>query len=150
MYAEVLCEKANKRHLDGYNCAQAVLLTLYEYINPEEKNVVIPKIATGFGGGLGRCGCVCGALTGAVMAVGLKFGANEIDQEKKADSYAKTQRLFKQFEKRHGSVMCRDLIGCDLSTPEGFAKAKGEGLFEKVCSKFIKSVIQDFLELEKS
>ena len=100
MSAEALGEKANKLHLDGYNCAQAVLLTLYEHMNPQEKNPVIPKIATGFGGGMGRCGSVCGALTGAFMAVGLKYGANEIDQQKKAEAYAKTQTLFKQFQQR--------------------------------------------------
>lgn len=148
MSAEVLGEKAVKLHLDGYNCAQAVLLTLYEHMNPQEKNPVIPKIATGFGGGMGRCGNVCGALTGAIMAVGLKYGANEIDPQKKADTYQKTAALFKQFEQQHGSVMCSDLTGCDLSTLEGFNKAKQQGVFETVCSKLIKSAIQDFFGFE--
>jgi C_GCAxxG_C_C family probable redox protein len=67
--AQTLGEKAAKRHIDGYNCAQAVLLTLYEHMNPQETNPVIPKVATGFGGGMGRCGNVCGDLTGAIMAV---------------------------------------------------------------------------------
>jgi C_GCAxxG_C_C family probable redox protein len=147
--SEVLGEKAAKRHLDGYNCSQAVLLTLYGHMNPQETNSVIPKIATGFGGGMGRCGSVCGALTGAIMAVGLKYGSNEIDPQKKADTYQKTQALFKLFEQRHGSVMCHDLIGCDLSTPEGLAKAKQEDVFETVCSKLIKLVVQDFFGLEK-
>lgn len=141
--------KADKLHLDGYNCAQAVLLTLYQHMNPQENNQVIPKIATGFGGGMGRCGSVCGALTGAVMAAGLKYGSNQIDNQKKLEVYAKTQTLFKQFEKQYGTVNCRDLIGCDLSTPEGLAKAKQEGVFEKVCSKFIKSAVEAFLALEK-
>jgi C_GCAxxG_C_C family probable redox protein len=147
--AQALGEKAAKRHLDGYNCAQAVLLTLYEYMNPGEKNVAVPKIASGFGGGMGRCGNVCGALTGAFMAVGLKYGANEVNPEKKADAYLKTQTLLKLFEKQHGSIMCRDLIKCDLSTPEGFAKAKQQDVFEKVCSVLIKSAVADFLALEK-
>jgi C_GCAxxG_C_C family probable redox protein len=150
MSAKGLDEKANKLHLDGYNCAQAVLLTLYEHMNPKEANPVIPKIATGFGGGMGRCGNVCGALTGAIMAVGLKYGSNQIDNQKKLDAYAKTQTLFKQFEKQHGSVYCRDLIKCDLSTPEGLAKAKQERVFEKVCSLFIKSAVEDFFALEKT
>ncbi len=149
MSAEALGEKAAKRHLDGYNCAQAVLLTLYEYINPHEKNLAIPKIATGFGGGMGRCGNVCGALTGAIMAVGLKYGANEVDLKKKVDCYDKTCVLLKQFEKQHGSVMCSALIERDLSTPEGFAKAKQDQVFEKVCTKLIKSAVKDFLALEK-
>jgi C_GCAxxG_C_C family probable redox protein len=149
MSAEALGEKAAKYHRDGYNCAQAVLLALYEHMYPEQKDAVIPKIATGFGGGMGRCGSVCGALTGAFMAVGLKYGANEINLQKKADAYAKTQTLYKLFEKQHGSVMCRNLIKYDLSNPEQFAKAKQEDAFEKVCTVLIKSVIKDFLALEK-
>ncbi|MGD6933302.1 MAG: C-GCAxxG-C-C family protein [Candidatus Bathyarchaeia archaeon] len=149
MSIEALSEKAAKRHIDGYNCSQAVLLTLYEHMNPQDKNSVIPKIATGFGGGMGRTGNVCGALTGAIMAIGLKYGSNEIDQEKKADAYQKTQTLLKLFEQQNGSVMCRNLTGCDLSTPEGLAKAKQEGVFEKVCTKLIKSAVQDFFVLEK-
>lgn len=149
MSAEALGESANKLHLDGYNCAQAVLIVLYEYMNPQEKNPVIPKIATGFGGGLGRCGSVCGALTGAIMAVGLKYGANEIDQQKKQETYDKTQVLFKQFQQKHGSIMCSDLIRLDLLKPDQLVKAKKEKVFETQCSSLIKSVVKDFLALEK-
>jgi C_GCAxxG_C_C family probable redox protein len=149
MSAQALGEKANKLHLDGYNCAQAVLLVLYEHMNPEEKNPIIPKIASGFGGGLGRCGNVCGALTGAIMAAGLKYGANEINQQKKLETYAKTQVLFNKFQKEHGSVMCRDLIQYDLTNPEQLAKAAKENVFETHCSRFIKAVIKDFLALEQ-
>ena len=111
MSAEALAKKPQHTHRDGYNCAQAVLLTLYEHMNPKEKNEVIPKIATGFGGGMGRCGSVCGALTGAFMAVGLKYGANEIDAEKESKSLRENPNpLSSNFEKQHGSVMCRDLL----------------------------------------
>jgi hypothetical protein len=59
MSAETLGEKASQLHLQGYNCAQAVLLVLYEHMNPDGKKEIVPKIATGFGGGIGRCGNVC-------------------------------------------------------------------------------------------
>jgi C_GCAxxG_C_C family probable redox protein len=147
--AESLGEKANRLHLDGYNCSQAVLLVLYEYLYPNEQNPVIPKVAAGFGGGMGRCGSVCGALTGAIMAVGLKYGANENNPQKKLETYAKTQALFKQFQKEHGSVMCRDLIHLDLSNPQQLEKAKQEKVFETQCSRLIKAVVKDFLALEK-
>jgi C_GCAxxG_C_C family probable redox protein len=146
--AQALGEKANKLHLDGYNCSQAVLLVLYEYMYPEEKNPIIPKIASGFGGGLGRCGNVCGALTGAIMATGLKYGANEINQQKKLETYARIQVLLKQFQKEHGNLMCRDLIKYDLTNPEQLAKAVKEKVFETQCSRFIKAAIRDFLALE--
>jgi C_GCAxxG_C_C family probable redox protein len=146
--AETLGKRAAQLHLKGYNCAQTVLLVLYEYMYPEAKSELIPKVATGLGGGIGRCGNICGALTGAVLAVGLKYGANEIDPDAKALSYAKTQMLFHKFEVRYGSVNCLSLIKHDLSTAEGFAKAKEEKTFENICSQLIKSVVANFLKLD--
>jgi C_GCAxxG_C_C family probable redox protein len=146
--SQALAEKAIIRFQGGYNCAQSVLLTLYEHMEAEGKNELIPKIATGFGGGIGRCGSVCGALTGGVMAVGIKYGTNETGVEKRAKAYAHAQTLYKQFEKQHGTVLCRDLIKYDLSNPEEAAKARQEKVFEKVCANFIKAAIENFLELE--
>ena len=105
MSVEQLSQKAITYFQSGYNCAQSVLLTLSEYIDPDSKNELIPKIATGFGGGIGGCGSVCGALTGGVMAVGIKYGTNEIGVEKRASAYANAQALYKQFESQHGSVL---------------------------------------------
>ncbi len=149
MSTEELSQKAVAHFRSGYNCAQSVLLTLAEHIDPQNKNELIPKIATGFGGGMGRCGSVCGALTGGIMAVGIKYGTNEVGVEKRAKAYAAAQALFKQFEKQHGSVMCRDLFKYDLSDPIQAAKARENKVFEKVCHGLIKSVIESYLALEK-
>jgi C_GCAxxG_C_C family probable redox protein len=146
---QTLAKQAITHFQSGYNCAQSVLLTLYEYIEPEGKNELIPKIASGFGGGIGRCGSVCGALTGSIMAVGIKHGSNDTGVEKRAKVYANAKTLYKQFEKHHNTVFCRDLIKLDLSNPEEAAKARQEKVFEKVCANLIKSAIENFLELEK-
>ena len=146
--SQALAEKAIIRFQGGYNCAQSVLLTLYEHMEAEGKNKLIPKIAAGFGGGIGRCGSVCGALTGSIMAVGIKYAPNETGVEKRAKAYATAQTLYKQFEKQHGTVLCRDLIKYDLSIPEMAAKARQERVFEKVCANLIKTAIENFLELE--
>ena len=146
--SQALAEKAIVRFQGGYNCAQSVLLTLYEHMEAEGKNKLIPKIAAGFGGGIGRCGSVCGALTGSIMAVGIKYAPNETGVEKRAKAYATAQTLYKQFEKQHGTVLCRDLIKYDLSIPEMAAKARQERVFEKVCANLIKTAIENFLELE--
>ncbi len=145
---ETLGERAAQLHLEGFNCAQAVLLVLYKYLYPDCENELIPKIAAGLGGGIGRCGKICGALTGAVLAVGIKYGVNEINPDAKALSYAKTQVLLRKFEARHGDVNCRNLIKHDLSTAVGFEKAKEEKAFESICSHLIKSVVADFIELD--
>jgi C_GCAxxG_C_C family probable redox protein len=70
-FEDVVGEKAVSRFLSGYNCAQSILLTMSEHRDGE--NVLIPRIATAFGGGIGRCGSICGALTGGVMAIGIKY-----------------------------------------------------------------------------
>jgi len=117
-------------------------------LEPDGKSELIPKIAAGFGGGIGRCGSVCGALTGSIMAVGIKYAPNETGAEKRAAAYANARALYRQFEKQHGTVFCRNLIKYDLSNPQELAKARQEKAFEKVCAKLIKSAVENFLSLE--
>jgi C_GCAxxG_C_C family probable redox protein len=141
----VLCEKAVQRLNEGYNCAQSVLLTMFEHWNGRSQ--LIPKIATGFGGGIGRCGSVCGALSGGVMALGIKYGSNEPSVEKRLRAYELAQKLYKQFEKNHGSVLCQVLIGYDLSNPEELEKAKKAKVFDEKCVNFVRKTIESMLEL---
>ena len=141
----VLCEKAATRFLEGYNCAQSVLLTMFEHWNGE--NELIPKIATAFGGGIGRCGSVCGALTGGVMALGIKYGTNEHSLEKRLKAYELAQKFYKRFEKQHGSVLCRELIRYDLSVPEELEKARKARIFEEKCVNFVRKAVETLIEL---
>ena len=144
---DVLCEKAVTRFLEGYNCAQSVLLTMFEHWNGENK--LIPKIATAFGGGIGRCGSVCGALTGGVMALGIKYGTNEPSLEKRLKAYDIAQKFFKRFEKQHGSVLCRELIGYDLSVPAELEEARKAKVFEEKCVDFVRKTVETLLELSE-
>ena len=143
----VLCEKAATRFLEGYNCAQSVLLTMFEHWNGE--NELIPKIATAFGGGIGRCGSLCGALTGGVMALGTKYGTNEPSLEKRLQAYELAQKFYKQFERHHGSVLCRELIGYDLSNPEELEKARKAKVFEEKCVNFVKKTVETLVKLSE-
>ncbi len=146
---EELVQKAVAMFQSGYNCTQSVLSTLYEHMNPGEKCMLVPKIASGFGGGMGLCGAVCGSLTGSIMAVGIKYGSNEAGEDNNLTAYAKSGELFKNFEKQHGSVICRDLIKYDLLKPEQLAKAREENIFGKLCVKFVATAVKDFLEMEQ-
>lgn len=119
---EQVAEKAVKHFQNGYNCAQSVLLALYEHMEPGHKNELIPKIAASFGGGIGRCGSVCGALTGSIMAIGIKDAPNQTGVEKRAKAYANAKELFNLFEKQNGTTSCRDLIKYDLSNPKRLHK----------------------------
>ncbi|MGB9777801.1 MAG: C-GCAxxG-C-C family protein [Candidatus Bathyarchaeales archaeon] len=143
----LLCKKAVKLFLEGYNCAQSVLLTMFEFWNRE--NELIPKIATAFGGGIGRCGSICGALTGGVMALGIKYGTNEPSLEKRLKAYEQARKFYKEFERRHGSVFCRELIGYDLSNPKGLEEANKAKVFEEKCAKIVGKVVETLLELNE-
>jgi C_GCAxxG_C_C family probable redox protein len=138
-------EKAARYFSEGYNCAQSVLLTMYEYWNG--KNELIPKIATAFGGGIGRCGSVCGALTGGVMALGIKYGTNEPSLEKRLKAYEFAQEFYKQFETKHGSVLCRELIGYDLSNPKELEKVQKTKVYEEKCANFVRTAVEILISL---
>lgn len=138
-FEDVVGEKAVSRFLSGYNCAQSILLTMSEHWNGE--NVLIPRIATAFGGGIGRCGSVCGALTGGVMAIGIKYGTNEPSAEKRLRAYELAHTVYRRFEKLHGTVLCRELIGYDLSDPEELEKARKAKVFEEKCAGFIRATV---------
>ena len=143
----ILCEKAAAYFLQGYNCAQSVLLTMFEHW--KRKSNLIPRIATGFGGGIGRCGSVCGALTGGVMALGIKHGTNEPTQKKRLKVYELAHKLYNCFHKQHGTVLCRELIGYDLSNPEELEEAWKVRIFEKRCVRFVKTTIEIIVDLSE-
>jgi len=129
-------EIALERFAEKFNCAEAVLLGLTEAMGAKE--TCVPRIATGFGGGLGACGEACGALTGAVMAIGLKFGRESAEgMDSKALCYGKVQQLFEEFECEFGYSRCFDLVECDMRTAEGKARAKELDLHNKVCPAFV-------------
>jgi C_GCAxxG_C_C family probable redox protein len=145
---KLLGEKA-VRHFrdDGYNCSQSVLLTMFEHWNC--KNELVPKVATAFGSGIGRCGSVCGALTGGVMAIGTKYGTNEPSTEKRSNAYDRAREFYRQFERQNGSVLCRELIGLDLSDAKQLKKAHEENVFEKKCTLFVKSAVEILATLSR-
>jgi len=138
--ANSLSETATKHFKDGYNCSQSVLLTMAEYWKCKDE--LIPKVATAFGGGMARCGSVCGALTGGLMAIGIKYGTNEPPMGKETRAYELGETFYRRFEKQNGSVMCRELIGLDLSDTEQRKKAREEHVFEKKCTAFVKSAVE--------
>ena len=113
-------------------------------------NILVPKIAAAFGGGIGRCGSVCGALTGGVMAIGIKYGTNDPSAEKRLRAYELARRAYRRFEKRHGSVLCRELIGYDLSDPEELEKARNAEVFEEKCTGFIRATVEILMPLDEN
>jgi len=140
-----LSEKAARYFKEGYNCSQSVLLTMAEHWKCKDE--LIPKIASPFGGGMARCGSACGALTGGLMVIGMKYGANEPSSEKTARAFELAQSFYRRFEKKNRSTMCRELLGLDLSDIEQRKKAREEHLFEKKCPIFVKSAVEILVEI---
>jgi C_GCAxxG_C_C family probable redox protein len=95
---------------------------------------LVPRIATAFGGGIGRTGAVCGAVVGATMAIGLKHGRDEASQSRDR-TYALAQEFRRCFEQEMGTISCRELTGVDLNTPEGLEHFRSSGGPQKVCQR---------------
>lgn len=116
----------------GLYCAESVVLALADAQDIESE--LLPKIATAFCGGMSRMCGSCGALTGAIMGLGLKLGRSEAGQPVQP-SYVATQRLIREFEQEFGARDCHVLLGCDLNTPEGQATFRENRLSER-CVKY--------------
>jgi C_GCAxxG_C_C family probable redox protein len=101
------------------------------------------KMAAGFGGGMGKQQETCGAVTGAIMVLGLLKGeeVNNNDELKTA-AYGGVRDLTRDFVASYKTTQCRDLIGCDLNTPEGSAKFEEENIMEKVCAPCVKKAVE--------
>ena len=113
-------QEAKRNFNSGYNCAESVLLTVSKKLNLARCNVasIIPKIATGFGGGFARNGDICGALSGGIMAISLVLGRDKPD-ESRDPCYGAVDQFYRDFEKTFGACRCRELTGVDLRTREG-------------------------------
>ncbi len=135
-------EKALHYFRNQFNCSQAVF-TVFGTENGLTEDQCL-KAACGFGGGMGRQQITCGAVTGAVMALGMKHGKAMGDpEEKKAETYSKTRELFAEFKKLNGSVVCKELLnGLDMNDPEENKKIKELGLFETLCEKYVGDAVE--------
>ena len=106
------------------------------------------KIATSFGGGIAHLDELCGAVIGALMVIGLKYGmVRDEDIEAKEKTYELCQEFAAKFKSRNDSLKCTELIGYNLSIPESYTKAKEDGVFDEVCPKFIRDSMQILEEL---
>ncbi len=130
-------DRAEAMFREGFNCAQSVLTCCGGPLGlPRE---VALQVAGPLGGGLAGLGHVCGAVSGALMTIGLKHAKlTAQDEQGKQRSYQFAQEFVRRFVKRNGSIVCRDLIGCDISTPEGMQKARDQGVFKTLCPKLVR------------
>ena len=118
---------------NGYVCSQAVFGVFCEEFGLSKNDAF--KIGACFGSGM-RQAEVCRACTGALMAIGLKYG------EDKETCNRLSNRFFEEFAKENGSFICRNLLECDISTPEGVKYALDNNLFKEFCPKMVASAVK--------
>jgi len=131
-------EKAVSCFVNGFSCSQAILST-YGIECGLDINLAL-KMATGFGGGMGRLGLTCGAVTGAITVIGLKYGRIKIeDMESKEKTYELVRDYVDSFIEINGSTTCNKLLDCDINSPEGLKHAYDKNLFKTMCPNFVRS-----------
>ena len=107
--------------MKGYNCSQSIVLAFADMLPIDEKN--LSKMSSSFGGGMGRLREVCGSVTGMFMVAGFLYGYEGPETgQAKADHYARIQELARRFEEKHGTIVCREMLGLsvkhDVPVPE--------------------------------
>ncbi len=118
-------ELAKENFMKGYNCSQALVLAFEDMVPIDRESLL--KLASSFGGGMGRLREVCGSVSGMFMIAGLIYGYDGPETgQVKADHYARIQELARRFEETHGSIVCREMLGLnvkhDAPTPEARTK----------------------------
>jgi C_GCAxxG_C_C family probable redox protein len=133
--------KASDTFAQGYSCSQAVLSARCEQYGLDQKTAL--TIAAGFGGGMGRSGNTCGAVTGAIAIIGLHLGSDRAaDTEAKERTYQTVREFIAEFEKEFGSINCTELVGCHIGTAAGHEQAEKSGTFENVCPRFVDGALE--------
>lgn len=136
-------EQAVALFTGGMACSQAILATYGPLFGFDRDEAI--RIARGFGGGMGRLSETCGAVTGAFMAISLKFDGT--DKQTKEDNYAMMQEFARRFKSKHHSLNCTQLLDCDLGKPEDQAKFRELGRMQSHCICYVREAAQHLEEL---
>lgn len=141
-------ELANHTHDSGFNCCQSVCMAFADELDLERSEIL--KMCSAFGGGM-QCGEMCGAITGALMVLGLKTGFDSMDiPEVKDEMGERTKSLLAEFKSAFGAFRCKELLGFDYAIPEERILAKASGVPQERCPGYITGateILERFLNL---
>ncbi len=139
---------AEAHYKQGYNCAQSVLTAFCPEFGLDQTLAL--RLTTALGGGMGRTGQICGAVSGALMVIGLKHSqVDPQDKETKERAYQLAQRFVAEFRLRHNDINCPGLLGVDISHPEGLAYARESDVFTRFCPQYVRTaaeILENILE----
>lgn len=123
-------EKAMQSFLEGYNCSQCMILAFADLLTIDVDMAL--KIASPFGGGMGRLREVCGSVSGMFMILGYMKGYNEAeDYDGKKELYEHVQELARRYEEANGSIICRELLGLTVQREEAVPEKRSEEYYKK-------------------
>jgi len=126
-----------------YNCCESILLTLSEHLGVESE--MIQRIATGVGAGFSLNGLTCGSISGAAMAIGMKYGRDS-SEDNPAATWKRVNSFIKDFKDRWGAVTCRELTDLDVKTAEGM-KEYLKNVHNYACTERVKFTVGKAVEL---
>ncbi|MCI8526219.1 MAG: C_GCAxxG_C_C family protein [Oscillospiraceae bacterium] len=141
--------KAQALFHEGYNCSQSVLLAFTDRLPMDWETAA--RLSASFGGGMGRLREVCGAVSAMFMIAGLLRGYSDpADPQAKAEHYRRVQALAAAFRERHGTILCRELLGLAEGPDHYVPAARTEAYYaQRPCSACIgnaAAIIAAFLE----
>ena len=132
-----------------FNCAQSVFGLFADYFGLDQETAF--RIASPFGGGIGHSGEMCGAVSGAIMVIGLARGYAVYDKEQKEACYGLAHAFLERFNAQYGSLSCPGLLGLNIGDPVDLEQARELNLFHTRCPQFVGEaarIVAELLELE--
>jgi C_GCAxxG_C_C family probable redox protein len=134
-------ERGVSLFMAGYSCSQAVLQAFAPRLGLAQETAA--PLAAPFGAGISFQGMQCGAVSGALLAIGLRYGNTSADDKtSKVQAYARSQAFIERFKAQHQTVLCRDLLGIDLSQPGELERARETEAFDQVCPVFVRDAVE--------
>ena len=134
-------DDAESSFRSGFTCSAAVFSTFSRELGLDDKTA--KKVACGFGGGISHTGNICGAVSGAILAIGLKYGKTQEGDDTATEKTRSTVRQFiDEFRERNGSINCTELLELDLSNPVDLARARDKGLFKTKCPALVRDAAE--------
>lgn len=142
----VYSDRALKLQAEGFSCSQCVVASMCDEFGID--HITALRFAGAFGSGIGCTTETCGAITGAMMLIGLKYGRRFPDDPNDGHCFEVAQEFVDRFKAKHdGKFKCRDLLGADARTEEGLQSILDNDLYTKVCRELIRDGVDIIAEL---
>lgn len=134
-------DNAERCFRSGFTCSAAVFSTFSHELGLDADTA--KKLACGFGGGISHTGNICGAVSGAILVIGLKYGkTQEGDDAATGKTRATVREFMQEFVRKNGSINCTELLAHDLSNPDELSRAREKGLFKTKCPALVRDAAE--------